>query len=330
MGATLLGSIRRRLLAPPTDAVRFTTRGYETADAPAREYLEFSAFQLMLGFEFGIEQKGMDELPIRLESVQREHRGFAYEGAVMGLAVRDALRPARGPKLTEAFLAGPDFDSAPGTRHIFMSYVGIGSALAVLPRALWRRAVPDPARLIAHPSMRWMIVDGYGFRKGLFEHRKYVDAQYVESSFPGWEPLDYVNRVIDQGIGRAMWFVYGGSVNRLLAGIERFPEPRRADLFSGAGIAVTNAGGISVEDLEALLKGAGPYRPSLALGAVLGAGARLLSDLVVPHTELATQVLCGCGVPEAATIAASATEDLPDASAATYELFRRRVTEHFR
>lgn len=335
MGATLLGAVRKRLTAPPATATLFTTRGFETDDAPAREQLEVSAFQLfVLGYEFGSEQKSLRDLAVRLDCVQREYQGFAYEGAVTGLAIRDALSPiggGGGGRLTEAFLAGPEFDSAPGSKHVFTGYAGIGSALARLPQALWRRALPKPGALAGHPCMYWLIIDGYGWHKGYFEHRKYIDQQYVGDKYPGWEPLTYANRAIDQGLGRAMWFVYGGSAKRLLAGIARFPESRRADLFCGAGLGATYAGGSSAEQLETLLKGAGPYRANLARGAVFASGTRLITGLVTPHNELAAQILCGRSVEEAALLALEAQADLPnDASAETYELFQQRIMDHFR
>lgn len=332
MGATLVGAIRKRLTAPAAGATLFTTRGFDIDDAPAREQLEYSAFQLfVLGYELGIEQKSQEDLAIRLRSIQREYHGFAYEGAVMGLTIRDAISPTGGARLTEAFLAGPEFDSGPGSIHVFTGYAGIGSALARLPKALWRRALPKPGSLAGHPCMYWLIIDGYGWHKGFFEHRKYIDAQYVDDKYPGWEPLTYANRAIDQGLGRAMWFVNGGSAKRLLAAIARFPESRQADLFCGVGLGATYAGGAGVEQLETLLKGAGPYRANLARGAVFAAGTRVITDLVTPHNELAVQMFCGCTVEEAALLAAEEQNTLPnDASAETYELFQQRIMQHFR
>ena len=84
---------------------------------------------------------------------------------------------------------------------------------------------------------------------------------------------------------------------RLLAAIARFPESRQADLFCGAGLGATYAGGAAVEQLKMLLDGAGPYRPHLARGAVFAAGTRVITDLVTPHNELAVQTFCGCTSP---------------------------------
>ena len=166
--------------------LRIATRGFDIEDAPAREQLEYSAFQLfVLGYELGIEQKTQDDLAIRLQSVQREYQGFAYEGAVMGLAIRDAFSPAGGGRRTEAFLAGPEFDSAPGSTHVFTAYAGIGSALARLPKALWRRALPEPGTLAGHPCMYWLIIDGYGWHKGFFEHQQVHRRTVRRRQVPG-------------------------------------------------------------------------------------------------------------------------------------------------
>jgi hypothetical protein len=320
------------LTAPDTAEALFATRGFETTDAPAREQLEYSALQLMMGYEFAIEKSGShDGLVARLETLQREYRGFAYEGAVMALVMRDVMSPAPGNKVTESFLAGPDYDTAPGSKHIFMGYLGLGFALARLPRMLWRRALPEQSALVDHPCLRWMTMDGFGFHLAYFEKDKFVDGQHVGRKYPGWNPVSYANRVIDQGLGRGMWFVYGGSVKRLLEAYARFPESRQADLFAGAGVAASYAGGVDVSALEALLKGAGPYRAELAQGAVFALRARVVAGLVTEHNELAAQVFCGCTAQEASDLAAQEILGLPDdATAATYELFRQRVQQHFR
>lgn len=333
MGATLLGSIRRRVTAPPSSEVAFTTRGFDLEDAPGREQLEFSAFQLLFGYELGVEQggRGHDDLVLRLESIQHEYQGFAYEGAVMGLAMRDAMSPAPGHRITESFMAGPRFDSAPGSKHLFMGYMGIGFALAHLPKTIWSRALPDCRKLADYPAMRWLIMDGYGFHLAYFDHHKYVDRQYVGRGFPGFDPDPYSNRAIDQGIGRAMWFVYGGNIKRYIAAINRFPESRLPDLYAAAGVAASYAGGVTEEDLELLLKASGPYRADLAQGAVFAMRARVVSGTLTEHNELAAQVLCGCTAREADDLAERENPIMADDdSGASYERYRQRIMQHFR
>jgi hypothetical protein len=331
MAATLMGALRKRIMAPDTADSTFAVRGFDTADAPARQQLEMSALQFLIGFEFGIEQKGHEALVTRLETLEEEYRGFAYEGAVMALAIRDVMSPAPGNRLTESFLAGPRYDSALGSKHVFMAYIGLGFALARLPKMLWNRALPNQSGIVDHPSLRWLIMDGYGFHMAFFDHHKWVDGQYVAKRYPWPGPADYTNRVIDQGIGRAMWFVHGGNVERLLAGIGKFPPPRRSDLMCGAGLAATYAGGVGAEELEALWKGAGEYRPEVAQGAVFALRARAVSGLVTPHNELASQIFCGRDAYKASDIGAEEIVDLPpDGAVPAYEVFRQRVQDRFR
>ena len=142
--------------------------------------------------------------------------------------------------------------------------------------------------------------------------------------------VDYVNRVIDQGIGRAMWFINSGNVERALSSVARFPPARRADLVCGLGLAITYAGGVGADAMEALLKGAPEYRVEIAQGAVLALRARVLTDLVTPHSELAAQVLCNRTPEQASEYAAEAVVDLPeDGAVPAYEVFRQRIQKHF-
>lgn len=331
MAATMAGSIRKLLTAPDIGSTTFRALGYDTRHAPAREQLECSAKLFVIGYEFGIEQRDHEGLVARLESLQREYRGFAYEGAVMALAISDVLNPLPGRRRTETFLAGPGYDDGPGARHIFMAYLGLGFALARLPAALRRRALPRQSKLPDHPSLRGLILDGYGFHMAFFHHAKWVDGQYSPARLRWPAPHTITQRVLDQGVGRAMWFVHGGDVERLLEAVERFAPERRSDLMSGAGLAASYAGGVQEEALDQLWTKAGQYRPELAQGAVFAMRARDVSNLLTPDNEAAAQLFCGCTAAEASQIAVDVALTLPmDASLATYEEFRRRVRLRFR
>jgi len=330
VGTTVAGSIRKLLTAPDLGSTSFDTLGYDTAHAPARSRLEASARQFIIGYEFGIEQRDHEGLVARLEALQREYRGFAYEGAVMALAMRDVMSPLPGRRRTETFLAGPGYDDGPGSRHIFMAYIGLGFAMARLPAALWRRALPRQSRLPDHPSLRGLILDGYGFHMAFFHHVKWVDGQYTPPNHRWPAPQTATQRVIDQGVGRAMWFVYGGDVERLLGAVDKFAPERRNDLMSGAGLAASYAGGVDEDALDLLWTKAGPFRPEVAQGAVFAMRARVVSGLVTPDNEAAAQRFCGCTAAEASQIAADVGAGLPrDDSLATYEEFRRRVRLRF-
>src|SRR5207245_1132167 len=84
---------------------------------------------------------------------------------------------------------------------------------------------------------------------------------------PPGGPQWYADRVIDQGIGRAMWFVGGADADLVATLIDRFPESRRGDLYGGAGLAATYAGGAEEAELRLLADRAGSHRFQVAQGA---------------------------------------------------------------
>jgi hypothetical protein len=324
MAATLIGAVRKRLLTPPPSEVNFVERGFDTQHAPARHQLETSALQFMVGFEFGIEQKSYSDVVLRLEMLEREFRGFGYEGAAMAMTIKDVMSPLPGNRHTERFLS----DYAP--QHIFMAYIGIGFAFARLPKALWRKALPNPANMPDHPTLSWLVVDGIGFHQAFFDTDKWIGRQHVQPRYPWDGPQDYVNRAIDQGIGRATWFINGGDVDRLTRMLNDFPPHRQGDLWSGAALAAGYAGGVDADSLELFRKNAGPYGPEAAQGAIFAIKARVLADLVTPYTEMASQILCDRSAEEAAALADASVESLPETSTVPpYEIFRQRVQSHF-
>jgi len=315
--------IRKFVLTPPTGEVSFAERGFDLT-TPARQQLENSALQFIVGFEIAIEQRDDESVVTRLEALERQYHGFAYEGAAMAYTLRDVLSPRPGNRQIERFLSG----YAP--QHIFMAYIGIGFALARLPMRLWRRALPNPMALPDHPSLNWLIIDGVGFHNAFFETDTWVREQRRPGPLPWDGPQWYVDKVFDQGIGRAMWFVYGGDVPALTASIEDFPEARRGDLWCGAGLAATYAGGVGRDGLEALVKSSIDYRAEVAQGAVFAIKARELADVMTEHTDLASRVICDLDPHDAATLATRSVIDLPeDADVPAYEIFRQRVQRHF-
>lgn len=320
---TILGALRRKAMTPPLDDVLFSKRGFRTSDEAARDLLEMSGRQFVIGYGFAMESADTREAVTMLQTLEHDFLGFAYEGAAMALALRDALRPGPRGRRNEDFLR-----TGRGAAHIYMAYLGIGFALARLPRMLWSRALPDVSRLPDHPTLAWFIWDGYGFHQAFFNPKKWINQQHVGTSYP-W-PTRYVNRAIDHGIGRALWFYNGGNVEGVAKMINDFPSPRHADLWSGAGLAASYAGGTGADGLRALKDLAGTHHAEVALGAVLGIKARVLADTVNPHTEVASEVLCGMTAAEAAEITNRVVIDLPpDGDVPAYEVFRDRIRQHF-
>jgi hypothetical protein len=321
----MLGAIRKRLLTPPMETTSFAIRGF-AVDTPARSVLEESARHVTMGFEIAVEQKGVDAIAERLELLETQFRGLGYEGAGMALALRDAMSPRPGTHKLDSFFGV----GGAGAHQIFMGYIGIGFALAHLPKFLWRRTWPDQSKLPESPAVNWMILDGYGFHEAYFKTEKWVHQQHISPPVPWRGPHDYVLRVIDHGIGRAMWFVNGGDVDRLTTMIKGFAPSRSSDLWCGAALAATYAGGVGEEELVRFVKNSWDYRPAVAQGAVFAIKQRVLSNLITPHTELASQILCEMSAEEAAALTDPARAELPEGSSIpAYEIFRSRIQSHF-
>jgi enediyne biosynthesis protein E3 len=305
-------SLFKFALAMPLSEASFPRRGFHWRDAAARTHLEHVGGSFLRGYNLGLEDCDGAVLTDGLEKVEHEFRGFAYEGAAMALALLDRLTPWKHTRL-QLFIDGP------ASAHVYMAYVGAGWSLARIPiRA------KSPLRK-PHPLLRWLQLDGYGFHEGFFHWPKYVRDLCPPRKLKG-----YAARVFDQGLGRSLWFVAGADVEHIAATIERFPLTRRADLWSGLGLACAYAGGADRAGVEELRRLAGGYEKELAQGAAFAAATRLLAGNLTSNTETACEVLCGVSAAEAASITDAArlalneTESLP-----AFEVWRQRIQNAF-
>ncbi|WP_216217360.1 DUF1702 family protein [Amycolatopsis aidingensis] len=315
-------ALRRRVLTPSMSETKVSVRGFHEKTPEATTLLETVGEMFLTGYGYAAESRKPLDVEARLEELPVRFRGFAYEGAAMGFAVRDGL-PLGSRRSVAEFLAGR------ADAHIYMAYVGVGWALARLPRFRW----PAVTASVPDDLLRWLVLDGYGFHQAYFHTDKYVHGHYQEPAFP-W-PADgsqsYILRAIDQGIGRAMWFVGGTDADFVANMIEKFPRSRHVDLYSGAGLAATYAGGAEEDELRVLWERAGEHRAMVAQASAFAATARVRAGLVVPANELATQVFCGMSVAEASEVSIRnqprepVAGDLP-----AYEVWRQGIADEFR
>ncbi|GIG56769.1 enediyne biosynthesis protein [Longispora fulva] len=317
--ASTLRALRRRILTPDISETKLSTRGFHDKGPEARFLLESVGRTFLAGFARAAESQGPDDITT-LDAIEPQYRGFAYEGAGMAYALMDGL--SLGPaRRTARFLSGA------GDRHIYMAYVGVGWAMARLPRMRWAKA----SAAAGDPLLRWLVLDGYGFHQAYFHTARYVRDQHEEAAFP-WpadDPTGYAHHAIDQGIGRAVWFVAGSSATLACDLIDRFPERRRRDLYSGAGLAATYAGGGDEGELRTLWNRAGQHRPWVSQASAFAAQARVRAGLVVGHTVLATGVFCDLTPEEAGALTDTAVPDHPASTGPTYEMWRNNVADVF-
>lgn len=303
---TTVGVVRRRLFGIPSAKAVFSRPGF----APeAWERFAPVAGSLMEGYHAALEDPRLSVLAARLEAVDPPLKGFAYEGAGMGLAALDAITPWQ--RRLDAFVAGP------GATHIYPVYVGVGLALARLKRT------PESQLARLDPLLGWVTADGYGFHEAFFKRRRYVEQHAVPTRLSR-----YGRRFFDQGVGRALWFSSGAVVDSVARLIDGFQPDRHADLWSGVGLASAYGGGADEDALRSVLTHASAYRPQLARGAATAAWGRHAAGNRTAHTDLACRVFCGRGSEDAAAVVEEATRDLPLISVEPrYEIWRRHTED---
>jgi len=305
---SLIGQARRRFLGLSLSEASFAKRGFRASEEDARLRLEQIGITFLTGYHAALEETEFIALARRLETVEPDLRGFAFEGSAMGLALLDCFTPWRKDRwrtFTER-LAEP---------HIYMMHVGLGWALARLRRSVTSHL----ARL--DPLLRWLVVDGYGFHEGYFHWPRYIEQRATPRRLQGYE-----RRVFDQGLGRSVWFVKGANVAAVANAIDAFPSARRDDLWSGVGLACAYAGGCERSAIESLRAAANEHLPALAQGVAFAAKTRQRAANLNPHTETICRLICEHSAETVAAITDTALEDLhAEVELPAYEVWRRRI-----
>ena len=309
---SLLGQARRRFLGLSPAEASFAKRGFLVGEDDARERLEQIGVTFLSGYHAALEVTEFVLLARRLARVDLDLRGFAFEGAAMGLALLDFFTPWRKDRW-RTFTAGL------AQPHVYMMHVGLGWALA----RLQRRVTPYLDQL--DPLLCWLVVDGYGFHEGYFRPRRYVEQRSLHSRLEG-----YQQRVFDQGLGRSIWFVKGANVVAVASAIRSFPFARRDDLWSGAGLACAYAGGCGLAEIESLRTASGEHLPAFAQGVAFAAKTRHHAANLNSHIRNVCRLIWHQPAEAVAAITDLALENLSgDGELPAYEEWRRRIQNKF-
>jgi len=94
-----------------------------------RARLEQIGATFLCGYHAALEHGQPETVALGLEAIERELRGFAFEGAAMGFALLDRITPLSATRV-DRFLAGA------GHAHAYMLHVGVGWVWRGFPRAL--------------------------------------------------------------------------------------------------------------------------------------------------------------------------------------------------
>ena len=308
---SLLGQARRRFLGLSPAEASFAKRGFSAGEEEARQRLEQIGVTFLSGYHAALEETGFVSLAHRLATVDAELRGFAFEGAAMGLALLDCFTPWRKDRWRT-------FTERMAQPHIYMMHVGLGWALARLRKSV------TPYLAALDPLLRWLVVDGYGFHEGYFSWPQYIERREIPVRLNG-----YQRRVFDQGLGRSIWFVKGANVSSVASAINAFSSVRRDDLWSGAGLACAYAGGCGRTAVELLRDAAGKHLPALAQGVAFAAKTRHHAANLNNHTETVCRLICGQSAEDVAAITDAALENLhEERGLPAYEEWRRRIQEN--
>jgi hypothetical protein len=308
----IISRLRRTVFGISPEEADPVRRGFLCEDRAVATRLKRIGIEFISGYHAALEEGPGEALAARINrEVEGPYRGFAFEGAGMGLMILDGAHLTRG--------AFPDFAAGAGDPHLYMLYVGAGWAFARLP---WLRSRLDHAMRGMDPLLRWLALDGYGFHEGYFHWPVSIRRQEMPRGVSG-----YARRGFDQGLGRSMWFVNGTNPRLVADTIESFAAERRADLWAGAGLAATYAGGASVDGLIHLQQRAGEHAAALAQGSAFAAAARQRGGNSVEHCDTACRVLCGMAPAEAAAIAVEEMAGLFPAKCTepSYEIWRQRI-----
>ncbi|GII92559.1 DUF1702 family protein [Sinosporangium siamense] len=272
------GKSLRGFLTQDLGQMDFALRRFGLLPAEARAGLEEAGRSFLIGFNAMLSRR-LDTIG----GLREDLRGFAFEGAGMGAAMLDLLKLTGGRHLRELL-------NGPALAYPHLVHVGVGWAYARL------RARPMWGITTAHPLLRWLALDGFGFHRGFFSADSAVGARREP------RPMRRGHRaVVDQGLGRMLWFHECANPDGVAARVAEFPPGRRADLWSGVGMAAAYTGQCDGEGLAGLAAHASRdgYRAHLAQGAAFACAAHLRSGIMPPHTEAAAPLLCGVEADEA-------------------------------
>lgn len=219
------------------------------------------------------EEEGQSEaLKHHLTASDSYYRSVAYEGAAMGLALRDISQ-------WEAFLKN---DAA---AHAVQVHIGLGWALA-------EQALP------CEEDARWQdadaVLDGYGYYHGLFRRRLSIRTQGIPDGINAAQLPGF-----DRGLGRSLWYISKGDMELLLRMIAAFTIDRQPHLWRGVGIAVAYVGGCNEALLRDVWDKAKNHRPYVEEGAIRAARSRIAAATPLDDVDHVLRIWTGKTAKEA-------------------------------
>jgi hypothetical protein len=213
--------------------------------------------------------ESIPDLISELERTEREFLSVAYEGAAMGLALKDFSNSDDTHSNWFSFLSA-------SKRHAPQVYIGLGWAVAQEKRT----GIPALS-----PNMEFRVWDGCGYFDGIFRQRQTIKGQNRLEYIPEKNYRGY-----DEGLGRSIWYICKGDETKVPEMIHPFSEERQSDLWRGIGIACSYVGGFEENALMDLMSSAGKHSAQLGIGAAMVAESRIEADCHTNDIELANRI----------------------------------------
>ncbi len=301
----------RKILTLDPRRVEFRIRGFELAEKNHEERLESIGKTFLRGYNLILSARSLVEFEQAMAQEPVLLRGFFIEGGAMGSALVDSI-PFRRPMLGK-------FRARFEERYPLLVHAGTGLAMSKLS---WREKAIVGA---LDPFYRWLAYDGMGYHNVYFEQDKTLNG-------PKRKLDGYASRAYDQGVGRGIWFVSGADMDKAAALVAGMAADRRADIWSGIGLATCYAG---PADENVFLDGyqrAGKHGEWFAQGIAFACCARMSDQSMPDITGDAIRTLWGMEPDGLAAlveklrlhIAAGGRTDRP-----RYEAWRHSVADAF-
>jgi hypothetical protein len=320
----MLSTLKKVLFTMSPKEASFERRGFESDDQSVRSNLEEILRAFIAGYNLTLQIRDYEQLARRFErDFDSHHLGFAFEGAGFCCALFDLLVPRRTSRLRE-------FTDGAARNHDYIATVGAGFAVARLPYGL-RMLDRYTAKL--DPLVAWCVLDGYGFHQGIFHQRVFVE----ECKAPPARLADYGKQLFDAGLGRSLWWSKGATPRLIKQSIDRFPEPRRSEMWHGIGVACAYAGGVDKEALLELSELSGCYAADFLSGIPFAARMRQKGGNPSHSTDMACGLLLKRTTDQAAELVVQCLDEIAATWPGTrrelgtkgYMLVRERVTRAF-
>lgn len=306
-----LPAVLGKILALDPRRVEFRIRGFDLAEKSHEERLESIGKTFLRGYNLILSARSLAEFERAMAQEPALLRGFFVEGGAMGSALVDSI-PFRRPMLGK-------FRARFEERYPLLVHAGTGLAMSKLS---WREKAIVGA---LDPFYRWLAYDGMGYHNVYFQQEKTLNS-------PKRKLAGYASHAYDQGVGRGIWFVSGADIGKAAALVDGMTADRRADLWSGIGLASCYAGPADENIFMDGYRRAGPNGEWFAQGIAFACSARIADQSMPKTISEAINMLWGME-PEALAalveelrlhVAAGTRSDRP-----RYEAWRQAVADAF-